>query len=54
LSRSNWCDASTVLSAANTSAPEGRAALSSSALFQRAAELWVSTATAAASIGARP
>jgi uncharacterized protein YjbI with pentapeptide repeats len=36
------------LSAENTSAPEGRAALSSSALFQRAAELWVSTATAAA------
>ena len=35
-------------------APEGRAALSSSALFQRAAALWVSTAQAAASNGLSP
>jgi len=39
---------------AKTSAPEGRAALSSSALFQAPAALWISRAVAAASIGARP
>ena len=37
-----------------TSAPEGRAALSSSALFQAPAALWMSSATAAASSGDRP
>jgi hypothetical protein len=36
------------------SAPEGRAELSSSALFQRAAMLWRSIADAAASIGLMP
>ncbi len=38
----------------STSAPQGRAALSSSALFHFAAALCVSTATLAASSGARP
>ena len=37
-----------------TSAPEGRAELSSSALFQAPAALWMSSATAAASMGESP
>jgi hypothetical protein len=36
------------------SAPEGLAELSSRALFQREAVLWVSMAEAAASMGERP
>jgi hypothetical protein len=39
---------------ASTSAPQGRAALSRSALFQAPAALWMSSGTAAASIGERP
>jgi hypothetical protein len=38
----------------NTSAPEGRAALSSSALFQAPDALCTSMAKAAASIGEKP
>ena len=53
--RSNWLSERTAPSPAEyTSAPDGRAALSSSALFHFAALLWVSIATAAGSIEDSP
>jgi hypothetical protein len=49
LSRSNCSVVRQPLSsAANTSAPEGRAAFSSSARFHAAAALWIETACSAA------
>jgi hypothetical protein len=51
-SRSNCASVSAV--PPTTSAPDGRAALSRSALFHALAALWMSSAVAAASMGDKP